>query len=371
MTSVTSENITEQKPDNAPVEVADIMRLIKAAKSAGYVQSKDGHIKPNGPFKTLTLKDIAKKNSQTQNQMPPAAPSSAKDQIEPGLDDAAQKTAAETEDSQPTDKARPEQDAEAADMAQEPSVESADDASLDAAQNAGHITDDLAEAGSDNAEMAEREAEASPEENADHLPADVNNDLPEGNQDQDGFKTTLTPNDPPKGEPVEKPQNAEYQRGFEEGQAAAKQELETSLGEAIISFQAAAAALGKDDNIDLSQLDQAMTKAIIQLASARAGMAIDENPDGFAARIETMVSRIRNRVDEPVIRLHPQDAEIIRSQLEERLAPRGFKLTADETLKRGDARVDVGSIGVMDLIDDQVSLKPASTTPKKDEPEDV
>ena len=31
MTSVTSENITEQKSGNAPVEVADIMRLIKAA----------------------------------------------------------------------------------------------------------------------------------------------------------------------------------------------------------------------------------------------------------------------------------------------------------------------------------------------------
>ena len=369
MTSVASETTTEQTPDNAKLDVADIMRLIKAAKSAGYVQFTDGHVKPNGPFKTVTLKDMAKRNSQTQNQTPVAETASAENQAEPLVDNSASLDVAETEDSLPADTS-PEQGAETDGMAKEPSLEDADKANLDATQIADTLSSDPAESSNNEAEMPEPDTAASPEEGTDHLETDLSGGTPENHEDQAGFKTTLTPTDPSQAEPVAEAQNTDYQRGFEEGQAAAKQELEASLGEAIASFQTAATALGKDDNIDLSQLDQAMTKAIIQLASTRAGMAIDENPQGFTTRIETMVSRIRNRVGEPVIHLHPQDAEVIQSHLEERLAPRGFKLIADETLKRGDARVDVGSIGVMDLIDDQVSLKPAAKA-KKDAPEDV
>ena len=372
MTNVASETTTEQTPDNTKLDVADIMRLIKAAKSAGYVQSADGHVKPNGPFKTVTLKDMAKRNSQTQNQTPVTETASAENQAEPLIDDSAPLDVAESEDSLPADTS-PEQGAETAGTEQEPSLDDTDKANLDAKQIADTLSNDPAESSRDRAEMPEPDAAASPEEGTDHPETDLSGGTPEwheGHEDQTGFKTTLAPTDPSQAEPVAEGQNIDYQRGFEEGQAAAKQELEASLGEAITSFQTTATALGKDDNIDLSQLDQAMTKAIIQLASTRAGMAIDENPQGFTTRIETMVSRIRNRINEPIIHLHPQDAEAIQTHLEERLAPREIKIIADETLKRGDARVDVGSIGVMDLIDDQVSLKPVAKA-KKDAPEDV
>ena len=388
MTSVASENSAEKPSDDAALDVADIMRLIKAAKSAGYVQAADGHVKPNGPFKSVTLKDMAKKNSQMQSQTSSVSPSSSPDNPQPAIDDTAKPDASSApENDQAKETVTPEieaaakteieAEAEGVDIIQEPPAASADDDGPDTGLNTGldagldtsqtdqplsgeASTDQPNAADCDDTPMVKPDAAAQDQENA----------------DQAGFKTTLTPQASSQAEPhaqseQSEAQQAEYQRGFEDGQAAAKQELEATLGEAITSFHATAIALGKDDNIDLTQLDQAMTGAIIHLASERAGMAIDENPQGFASRIETMVSRIRNRVDAPIIRLHPQDAEIIQSHLEERLAPRGFKLTADESLKRGDARVDVGSIGVMDLIDDQVSLKPASSTPKKDEPKDV
>ncbi len=366
MTSVTSENMTEQKPDDAPLEVTDIMRLIKAAKTAGYIQAPDGHVKPNGPFQTITLKDLAERNSQAATVARDANPSSSADTLpddipEPASDEAAPEVAAEVaaevapevaENIQPDVPTGPKLDTE---LDAEPNGEHSTEHG-ETSQEA--IAESLDEIAGDDTDLAENLPETDPETDQ------------ETDEEKAGFKTTIIPKDTPQAEPKGEAKEAEYQRGFEEGQAAAKQELEASLGEAISSFQAAAAALSKDDNIDLTQLDQAMTQAIISLASERAGMAITDHPDGFVTRIETMVSRIRNRLDDPVIRLHPQDAEIIQSHLEERLAPRGFKLTPDETLKRGDARVDVGSIGVMDLIDDQVSHKPAAKT-KKDTPQDV
>jgi len=140
------------------------------------------------------------------------------------------------------------------------------------------------------------------------------------------------------------------------------------MNEAVAAFTSATEALSKDENFDLSQLSPAISRAIMELASERAGIAIDEHPDAFAARIESMVKRIRNRVDEPYIRLHPEDAKIIGDTLGENLSPRKIHIIADENLKRGDARIDVGSIGVMDLISSRIadSDKPAA---EKDEAE--
>ncbi len=56
----------------------------------------------------------------------------------------------------------------------------------------------------------------------------------------------------------------------------------------------------------------------------------------------------------------------IQPQLEAQLAPRQFTLLADETMKRSDVRVDVGSIGVMDLLDDQPAQKPSKARAKSD-----
>jgi flagellar assembly protein FliH len=301
---------------------------------------------------------LAERNSQAATVARDANPSSSADTLpddipEPASDEATEAAAPEVapevaENIQPDVPTGPKLDTE---LDAEPNGEHSTEHG-EASQEA--IAESLDEITGDDTDLAENLPETDPETDGEKA----------------GFKTTIIPKDTPQAEPKGEAKEAEYQRGFEEGQAAAKQELEASLGEAINSFQAAAAALSKDDNIDLTQLDQAMTQAIISLASERAGMAITDHPDGFVTRIETMVSRIRNRLDDPVIRLHPQDAEIIQSHLEERLAPRGFKLTPDETLKRGDARVDVGSIGVMDLIDDQVSHKPAAKT-KKDKPQDV
>ncbi len=176
----------------------------------------------------------------------------------------------------------------------------------------------------------------------------------------EGFKTSLTPASQETSSPAD---TAEYDRGYTEGKAAALLEMDENMTAAITSFTAAAESISREDSIDLAQLEKAMFGAINQLASERAGIEIDSNPAPFIAKVASMVSRIRNRIDEPVIHLHPDDIATIQPQLEKQLAPRKITLTADEMMKRGDARVDVGSIGVMDLIDDQPG-KVASTSKK-------
>ena len=188
-------------------------------------------------------------------------------------------------------------------------------------------------------------------------------DMPETTETDtatDGFKTTLTPASQDTASPAD---TANYDRGFAEGKAAALAEIDENISSAIASFTTVTEAISKEDSIDLAQLEKAMFGAINQLASERAGIEIDAHPAPFTAKVASMVSRIRNRIDEPVIHLHPHDIVAIQPQLEKQLAPRNFTLTADEMMKRGDARVDVGSIGVMDLIDDQPGK--AAPAPKK------
>ncbi len=145
--------------------------------------------------------------------------------------------------------------------------------------------------------------------------------------------------------------DAEYQRGFEAGLKAAADQQDQQLLAAINSFTAASEALTQPDNIDLSQLSTAMYGAIAKLASERAGIAIDAHPDAFAARIEHMIARIRDNLETPLIRLHPDDATAITSTLETKMAPRQIQIISDGTLNRGDAQINVGDIGVIDLIE--------------------
>lgn len=353
MTTAPQKYPEQETDNNKHVDVSDILHLVREANEKGYIKTSNQFEKPKAEFKKRTLRDIAESNMTTLKE---------KQTVDADI--------SATTEAQPSQHEQPDASTDQVDN-QMPD----DDADIPMDQPDQQITDQKDDEPFDSPDAVEsdqdqpdknQEAITAPEKNAaqdlgDTVP-DIS-DMPETTETDtatDGFKTTLTPASQDTASPAD---TANYDRGFAEGKAAALAEIDENISSAIASFTTVTEAISKEDSIDLAQLEKAMFGAINQLASERAGIEIDAHPAPFTAKVASMVSRIRNRIDEPVIHLHPHDIAAIQPQLEKQLAPRNFTLTADEMMKRGDARVDVGSIGVMDLIDDQPGK--AAPAPKK------
>jgi flagellar biosynthesis/type III secretory pathway protein FliH len=339
MMTASAEQNMETGSVDYPLDPAEILRLVKASRQAGYNPSQEDYFAKPQEFRPVSLKDMAKINSQNATkaaEAPVQAPHSDSPES-PTTTDAATDTIPQAEE---VAVPRERQSAAIPSDDQTPSVQP-EATNLDAED-----------------ENLPPPADASSEDNIDSIGEQVNmaaqkGDTPnsEDKASFDEIKVKMDAVSKLKPESETTADSADYQRGVEDGRKAALAEKEQEMSEAIAAFHDAAEAIGHDDNIDLSQLSSAMNKAIITLASERAGLAIDSHPDAFAQKIEAMVTRIRNRVDDPVIYLNPADAKLISASLKDNLAPRSMKIIADDQLKRGDARIDVGSIGVMDLID--------------------
>ena len=355
MTTAPQKYPEQEADDNQQIDVSDILHLVRTANEKGYIKTGDQFTKPKAEFKSRTIRDIAESNMLAAKE---------KTKIDPP---------AETPEQPDTLTDNPVTDNPVNDPVDSP-VDDQPDAPIDDQLPDAPDVPDAPEADMILSDAAQQ----NPDEPADPLASDAAETETAVASDSDGFKTTLTPAPQNTTSQNTAPQNtapqdtapadnpAEYDRGLADGRAAALAEMDENMISAIASFAAVTDAIAKEESIDLAKLEAAMFGAINQLASERAGMEIDAHPAAFTDKVASMVSRIRNRIEDPVIHLHPDDLAAIKPQLEKQLAPRQISLHADEHMKRGDARVDVGSIGVMDLIDDRSGKPaPASDKPKK------
>ena len=340
------DDMTEDAQVNRPLDAEEIMRLAKAARDGGFSKSTGIFERPKEAFQTTSMKQLAEMAKPLAAARVTAAPDN-----EPGNDAVGASVPADNNDEgAPAAALTPESD-----EAVTSPVETTTDSLQDNPQNNIVVHDgdehDEAAAGAatdipkDHAGVSEQsthddksEPVSAAAETDDNTPGD---DVAKTEETSPEPATTVDPGN----------LDAEYQRGFEAGLKAAADQQDQQLLAAINSFTAASEALTQPDNIDLSQLSTAMYGAIAKLASERAGIAIDAHPDAFAARIEQMIARIRNHVETPLIRLHPDDATAITSTLETKMAPRQIQIISDGTLNRGDAQINVGDIGVIDLIE--------------------
>lgn len=374
MMPVNAENQVLDDQVDAPLDRAEILRLVKASRNAGYHPAADSFTNLNPDFRPLSIKDMAILNAKAAAEKAQAeaqAKSQADAEVQAEMEKNSPSETSSPNEELPKDNPATAEDTPGIEAAEKPSEEG------NAHEANTEIEDDQKAAAepephpADSDESINSPEEASSENNIETLGEKVkmaaessDNSTTEDPASFDEIKAKMDAVSRLKPAPEGNTEGPEYQRGYEEGRKAVLAEKEAELNEAIAAFTSATQALGNDENIDLSQLSPAISKAIMELASERAGLAIEEHPDAFTARIETMVKRIRNRVDEPYIRLHPEDAKIIGEKLEESLSPRVIHIVADENLKRGDARIDVGSIGVMDLISSRMADADASSANK-------
>ena len=163
-----------------------------------------------------------------------------------------------------------------------------------------------------------------------------------------------------------------YDRGYAEGvvagQKAAEAELrssieaefETKLDDKIGTFESVLTALTKPQTSDLNSLSSSLQAAVVRLAAARAGMAIDELPKLLLTRIEELADVAGKNVSAGIVFLHPEDCAVISPIMMERHCP--VKIEADPQLYRGDIRIRFDGMDISDVADLRADWKISKQT---------
>ena len=175
----------------------------------------------------------------------------------------------------------------------------------------------------------------------------------------------------------EKLSEQHFQRGFDAGTLAAQSaepteeekaqlaEQEARQAKLVSQFEQAIGAASDPSNIDSGALSDAIDKAVLHLASERAGIAISENPDGFASRIRALVDNIRHQNADVTVYLNPDDQMAMTPWIEQHAhQARNWQLAADPALQQADIRIEVGGIELSDVLAVNVSALRETQEPK-------
>ena len=120
--------------------------------------------------------------------------------------------------------------------------------------------------------------------------------------------------------------------------------METS----IQGFERAAQALTGAGALDIEGLYASINNAILALASERAGIAIAENPEAFARRIEGLLATVEVKTATPQIRLNTEDFGALKPIIKTREKLKDCNVIADTTLASGDVRLLIDGVGIED-----------------------
>ena len=172
---------------------------------------------------------------------------------------------------------------------------------------------------------------------------------------------------------------AAYDRGYAEGmtagwtasenelRAAIQAETEAKFADRVSAFETALMALAKPQSVDVEPLSQSMQAAVIRLAAARIGMAIDELPEMMLTRIDALAEAAGKKAAAGQVIMHPDDCAVIAPIIAERADP--LVIEANAALQRGDIRIRFDGIELDDLIDQRLTQsKPREDAPVPEAP---
>lgn len=135
-----------------------------------------------------------------------------------------------------------------------------------------------------------------------------------------------------------------YAAGVAAARADAMAELETARD----VFVAAHTAL-LDTPGQMEELTAQIEKAVLRLASDRAGLAIDTTPAPFLSRIEQLATTISEALESLSVMLNPADLNAIAPHLQDSQC-KAIRFKADPALSRGDARLETPLVMLDDIL---------------------
>ena len=328
-------NLAEKHDDADSVQLADaeISRILSALHHAEFKKSETQNARVDQTFKPRSLMEIAEAARQ-QDEAAKAVAEAAKQAL--GQTESAQEPA---QDTTPADDFEPPMA-----TAQSPEMQPQMSPEMPALGDAGQTpTADAAE--QPNPEAMAGDAAASTDIG---IAADGEN-----------AAAQATPTSP-----FETAQAA-YDRGHAEGvtagRTAAENELrvaiqaetEAKFADKVSAFETALMALAKPQSVDVELLSQSMQAAVIRLAAARIGMAIDELPEIMLTRIDALAEAACKKAAAGQVIMHPDDCAVIAPIIAARPDP--LVIEANAALQRGDIRIRFDGIELDDLIDQRLT----------------
>ena len=320
-------NLAEKHDDADSVQLADaeISRILSALHHAEFKKSETQNARVDQTFKPRSLMEIAEEARQ-QDETAKATAEAAK---------------------QPLEQIEKAQDATpAGDL--EPSM---------ATSYAPEMQPEMPTVG-DDGKTKTPDADEQPNPAAMTVDAAASTDV--GNAaDSENAEAQATPTSP-----FETAQAA-YDRGHAEGvtagRAATENELrveiqaetEANFADRVSAFETALMALAKPQSVDIELLSQSMQEAVIKLAAARIGMAIDELPEIMRTRIDELAESAGKKAADGRVIMHPDDCALIAPIIAAR--PESLMIEANAALQRGDICIRFDGIELDDLIDQRLT----------------
>ena len=328
-------NLAEKHDDADSVQLADaeISRILSALHHAEFKKSETQNARVDQTFKPRSLMEIAEAARQ-QDEAAKAAAEAAKQALE--QTESAQDPA---QDTTPADDFEPPMA-----TAQSPEMQPQMSPEMPALGDAGQTpTADVAE-------------QPNPGAMAGDAAASTDIGIAADGENAAAQATSTSP--------FETAQAA-YDRGHAEGvtagRTAAENELrvaiqaetEAKFADKVSAFETALVALAKPQSVDVELLSQSMQAAVIRLAAARIGMAIDELPEIMLTRIDALAEAAGKKAAAGQVIMHPDDCAVIAPIIAAR--PDLLVIEANAALQRGDIRIRFDGIELDDLIDQRLT----------------
>lgn len=325
----------------------EIARLITLSNQASYSRSDILPVREPSPFEPKSLVEIAMAAQKRRDEANAHA--------------AAEKAHA---DQNPTEQATAEQ----AVSPEQSVVEASDDASTassvdEAESSATDNTTSMAPSETDTkaATAVDQggDAGSEPEKGIDAVTDDAENVSVESvdTQAESPSKPESKPPEPAIPDPALL--EAEYKRGQEAGLAEGQAKAAEQLEKVLQNFEQAIQALAKPEALDVSALSARIASRVMALASDRAGQAITDMPEPFAKRVEGLINMVKSETASPNIHLNAEDHASINPLAQNRDKLKNCKFVVDDALARGDIKMSVGGVGLIDEMSDRTNTRMA------------
>ena len=325
----------------------EIARLITLSNQASYSRSDILPVREPSPFEPKSLVEIAMAAQKRRDEANAHA--------------AAEKAHA---DQNPTEQATAEQVVSPEQSVVEASDDASTASSVDEAESlATDNTTSMAPSETDTkaatAVDQEGDAGSEPEKGVDAVTDDAENVSVESadTQAESPSKPDSKPPEPAIPDPALL--EAEYKRGQEAGLAEGQAKAAEQLEKVLQNFEQAIQALAKPEALDVSALSARIASRVMALASDRAGQAITDMPEPFAKRVEDLINMVKSETASPTIHLNAEDHASINPLAQNRDKLKNCKFVVDDALARGDIKMSVGGVGLIDEMSDRTNTRMA------------
>ncbi|MGB1399658.1 MAG: FliH/SctL family protein [Candidatus Puniceispirillaceae bacterium] len=310
---------------------AEIARLLKTVQAAQFIKSETMPAETDSTFKPRSLVEIAFEAEKKRQEeaaraeaVEKAARQAAQEVLQPPMSEEAMSPPAGDPSPQPETDRFSDPMTEAASAGQAMGTADQPDAQHDAQYDAGH--DAAEQAGEEAGEQARLQREA---EDA-QLRAEA---------EEEGYKKGFESG-------LEAARSAEPTE--EEKAIAAAREAERT--EIISRLEAVIVAAAGTEAVDVSALAPAIEEAVLRLASERAGLAIQENPQGLVQRIEQLIEKVKSSASAICVTLNPEDLKAVEAWRSAQNAYPNWVWRADTQLVSGDIKLKLDGISVSDVL---------------------